>query len=146
MPRRPRYSLVCYFLQVKDRHNGNILLDDQGHVIHIDFGFMISNSPGSLGFESAPFKLTQEYIDVMEGTSSAMFQYFKSLVYRGFTELRKHMDKIVLCIEMLSKGLRLPCFYGGQPALDALRARFSISLTEAECQVSSLSICAFWLS
>lgn len=48
---------------MKDRHNGNILLDDDGHVIHIDFGFMLSNSPGGVNFENAPFKLTREMLE-----------------------------------------------------------------------------------
>ena len=49
--------------QLKDRHNGNLLLDDEGHVIHIDFSFMLSHSPGGISFEAAPFKLTRELLE-----------------------------------------------------------------------------------
>ena len=61
------YSLLCYILQIKDRHNGNILLDTKGHMVHVDFGFLLSNSPGNLNFEAMTFKLTKEYIDVLGG-------------------------------------------------------------------------------
>jgi len=104
------YSLVCYLLQIKDRHNSNILIDDEGHIIHIDFGFCLSVSPGNMGFETAPFKLTQEYIDIMGGFENPMFFYFKVLLFKGFEILKKFSEEIWYQVEIM-KNAELPCFY-----------------------------------
>ena len=72
------YCIVCYILQLKDRHNGNILLDTAGHIIHIDFGFMLAKTPGgNMGFEKAPFKLTAEFVDLLNGAHSPLFHKFR---------------------------------------------------------------------
>lgn len=78
------YSVISYVLQLKDRHNGNVLIDSEGHIIHIDFGFMLSNSPGSVGFEAAPFKLTHEYVNVLGGLNSPDYEDYKRLCKQAF--------------------------------------------------------------
>ena len=43
---------------MKDRHNGNLLMDTEGHIVHIDFGFLLSIAPGgTFSLETAPFKV-----------------------------------------------------------------------------------------
>jgi phosphatidylinositol 4-kinase len=61
------YSLITYIINIKDRHNGNILLDMNGNIIHIDFGFILGISPGNMNFENAPFKLTNVNIYLFSG-------------------------------------------------------------------------------
>ncbi|TKY73839.1 Phosphatidylinositol 4-kinase beta 1 [Spatholobus suberectus] len=137
------YSLVCYLLQVKDRHNGNLLMDEEGHIIHIDFGFMLSNSPGGVNFESAPFKLTRELLEVMdsdaEGIPSEFFDYFKVLCIQGFLTCRKHAERIILLVEMLQDS-GFPCFKGGPRTIQNLRKRFHLNLTEEQCVSLVLSL------
>ncbi|XP_068207877.1 phosphatidylinositol 4-kinase beta [Palaemon carinicauda] len=128
------YCLVCYIIQVKDRHNGNILLDNEGHIIHIDFGFMLSSSPRNLGFESSPFKLTQELVEVMGGESSDMFAYFKILLLQGLMAARKHNEKILSLVEVMSSGSKLACFRAGASVVPALKSRFHVNMTDEQLQ------------
>ncbi|GME36397.1 Phosphatidylinositol 3-/4-kinase catalytic [Neofusicoccum parvum] len=129
------YSIISYVLQLKDRHNGNILIDNQGHIIHIDFGFMLSNTPGSMGFEAAPFKLTQEYVDVLGGVGSPGYNLFKMLCKQAFQALRKEAERIVMLVEMMGKSSQMPCFAAGvQQAVAALRSRFMLQLSKEEAE------------
>jgi phosphatidylinositol 4-kinase len=78
------YAVACSLLWIKDRHNGNILVNADGHLIHIDFGFLLGISPGgNLGFETASFKLTQEMVDILGGPGAEPYLYFQELACRG---------------------------------------------------------------
>jgi hypothetical protein len=130
------YSVVCYLLQIKDRHNGNILLDNRGHIIHIDFGFFFLSSPGkNSGFESAPFKLTADFVEFMGGPNSSTFHIFRQLCCRTFLTLRKHCFEITLLVEMLMVGNEdLNCFRGRpEDAVRGLRERFRLDLNDRAC-------------
>ncbi|XP_029437009.1 phosphatidylinositol 4-kinase beta isoform X2 [Rhinatrema bivittatum] len=128
------YCLVCYLLQVKDRHNGNILLDADGHIIHIDFGFILSSSPRNLGFETSAFKLTSEFVDVMGGPDGDMFNYYKMLMLQGLIAARKHMDRVVQIVEIMQQGSQLPCFHGSS-TIRNLKDRFHMNMTEEQLQL-----------
>lgn len=147
------YSMISYILQLKDRHNGNVLIDNEGHIIHIDFGFMLSNSPGSVGFEAAPFKLTQEYVDVLGGVGSPDFEDYKKLCKQAFQgephltwraaaymltcvpALRRSADNIVDLVSMMGRESKMPCFSAGVvQTTAALRHRFQLQLSADEAE------------
>ncbi|CAD2087446.1 phosphatidylinositol 4-kinase, putative [Plasmodium vinckei brucechwatti] len=117
-----------------DRNNGNMLLDSDGHLIHIDYEFMLTNSPGNMNFEASPFKLTQEYLDIMDGENSENFEYFRRLMVSGFLEARKHSEEIILLVELMMPVLKMPCFSNGTKfCIDSLKERFMINLTVDQC-------------
>jgi hypothetical protein len=126
------YSAVSYILQIKDRHNGNLMLHRDGHIIHIDFGFFLGNSPGAINFESAPFKLTSEMVEVMGGVNDPMFKNYCMLVFLGLKCLAKRKQEVLSLVEMMSS-MKFPCFEAG-PALvlRELNSRFHSDLSEKD--------------
>jgi phosphatidylinositol 4-kinase A len=83
------YSLILFILQIKDRHNGNIMFDKDGHMVHIDFGFILSIAPGGGILEGAPFKLTAEMVRVMgKDATSPGYELFSSLCIKAYLACR----------------------------------------------------------
>ena len=120
------YSLVCYFLQIKDRHNGNILIDSKGHLIHIDFGFMLSNAPGKgIKFEKAPFKITDEMLELIGGINSDNFKEYRKKLFKGYFAIYDHFEKIQKLAEFMfiGQGKYFPCFVEKEIALANLKER-----------------------
>jgi len=131
------YAVVCYVLRIKDRHNGNVLITGKGHLVHIDFGFLLGISPGgNLGFETAAFKLTQEMIDVMGGSpESEAFQVFAELSCRAFLLARDNAEALHALVAGMADSA-LPCFHFAD-TLPRLWSRF-------RPEESDLRACAFW--
>lgn len=129
------YSIISYIFQLKDRHNGNILIDSDGHVVHIDFGFMLSNSPGNMGFEAAPFKLTFEYVEVLGGLDAPAFAAFKDLMKDAFQALRREAERIVTLVELMGRESKMACYGGGLAnVVSALRGRFVLEKSQEEAR------------
>eukprot|EP00435_Cladocopium_sp_Y103_P058771 s24_g20.t1 len=114
------YSVVCYVLAIRDRHNGNIMLNDEGHVLHVDFGFMLCGAPGGKamqhigGFEhSAGFKLTNELVEVLGPTDGNEFQVFRSAILDGMRAVRSHAQELLGLVQLSmlgSENSQMNCF------------------------------------
>jgi phosphatidylinositol 4-kinase len=124
------YSIISFLLQFKDRHNGNIMIDDAGHILHIDFGFCFDIAPGGVKFERAPFKLTTEMVAVMGGSPDHQaFKWFEELCVKAFLASRQYTEKLSqLVLLMMDSGL--PCFK--PESLQHFKERFVLEKSERE--------------
>lgn len=124
------YSVISFLLQFKDRHNGNIMIDDAGHILHIDFGFCFDIAPGGIKFERAPFKLTSEMLAVMGGSPDHQsFRWFEELCIKAFLASRQYTEKLSqIVLLMMDSGL--PCFK--PESVKHFKERFVLEKSERE--------------
>ncbi len=149
------YSVVGYILQIKDRHNGNIMIDKYGHVIHIDFGFLFESSPGNNLNWEPDFKLTAEFVDLMcagpapkvaavtpgaaptKIVEPPFYRLFRELTVKGFLAVRPYHEEIITMVSlMLETGL--PCFRG--QTIAKLRDRLKLNLSEKEAREHMIKV------
>ncbi|KAJ2079831.1 Phosphatidylinositol (PI) 3-kinase [Coemansia sp. RSA 988] len=86
------YCVITYLLGVGDRHLDNLLLTPQGHLFHVDFGYILGRDPKPF---PPPMKLCKEMVEAMGGMDSLMYQRFKSHCFVAFSILRKSSNLIL---------------------------------------------------
>ncbi|KAG0451183.1 hypothetical protein HPP92_026558 [Vanilla planifolia] len=137
------YAVASLLLQPKDRHNGNLLFDNKGRLVHIDFGFILETSPGgNMRFESADFKLSHEMTQLLDPSGvmkSDTWNQFVSLCVKGYLAARRHMNGILTTV-LLMVDSGLPCFSRGDP-IGNLRKRFHPEMNEREAANFMIRTC-----
>ncbi|KAF7338006.1 hypothetical protein MVEN_02024500 [Mycena venus] len=146
------YSVACYILQIKDRHNGNIMIDGEGHIVHIDFGFLFDIDESiphfssclslldffGVKFEPHSFKLNHEMVLLMGGRYSQGYQLFQHLTVKAFLAIRPHAEQLISTVQlMLDTGL--PSFKG-EPTIKRLRDRYALGLNERQAAEWMMSV------
>ena len=129
------FCLLSYYLDIKDRHNGNIMINNEGRIMHIDFGFLLGTSPKNLGFERAQFKLVKSYVDILDGFDGKMFKHFKAQMVNGLIETKKYFRIISTMIQIMSH-TNMPCLAGQNidTLIDNLNKKFLFGYTKEQVE------------
>ncbi|KAJ6229436.1 phosphatidylinositol 3-kinase catalytic subunit type 3 [Anaeramoeba flamelloides] len=123
------YSVITYILGIGDRHLDNLLLLKDGHLFHIDFGFILGNDPK---LYPPPFKLSKEIVEGMGGMDSNEYHDFKSYCCEAFNILRKSAN-LILCLFSLMLDANLPDLNKEkEKALIKIQEKYKLELSDEQ--------------
>ena len=67
-----------------------------------------------MNFEKSPFKLTDEFVDVLNGMESKYFWHFWQCLIDGYHAIHHKADEFITLVEMMTLAQGdLACFVGG---------------------------------
>ena len=95
-------SVITYLLGIGDRHLENIMLTRDGHLFHIDFGFVLGDDPKKSLIGSPAMRLTSEMVEALGGLESQYYERFQNLCTSIFNFLRREYTTIALLLMPLS--------------------------------------------
>ena len=81
-----------YILGVGDRHDHNVMFRKDGHIFHIDFGYILENEPY---WNFIPFKISKDMVDYMGGKDSENYKKFTQKCVNAYLELRENARSII---------------------------------------------------
>lgn len=109
------------------------MIDTNGHLIHIDFGFVFGLAPGKqFSMEKAPWKITEEMVEVMGGRKSEVYDTYLQLCGQCLSALRKHTDALCSMMEIMAYESNYPAFRFNPNAIQDMKARLVPSASEAD--------------
>ncbi|TMW66356.1 hypothetical protein Poli38472_004121 [Pythium oligandrum] len=125
------YCVVTYILGIGDRHLDNLMMKSQGHLFHIDFGFIFGADPKPL---PPPFKLTKEMVEGMGGPDSEHYLKFKTYCCQAYNWLRKSADLILNLLSLMADGGIEGFANDPETTLQKVQEKFRLDLTDEQAE------------
>ncbi|XP_062110333.1 phosphatidylinositol 3-kinase, root isoform [Humulus lupulus] len=124
------YSVITYILGIGDRHLDNLLLQDDGRLFHVDFGFILGRDPKPF---PPPMKLCKEMVEAMGGAESQYYTRFKSYCCEAYNILRKSSN-LILNLFHLMAGSNIPDIASDpEKGILKLQEKFRLDLDDEAC-------------
>jgi len=95
-------SCLSYILGLGDRHTGNIMISNNGHIIHIDYGYILENPIHSTIFTPI-IRISSDMIDFLGGMQGDYYEIFKEYIINVYDILRLYSDIITIYYHILGK-------------------------------------------
>lgn len=93
--------MVTYFLAVGDRHLENLLIDQTGHLFHVDFGFIFGKNPPFKNTAQPPIRICLEMMEALGGPKSKDYTEFLETCVQCFAYLRKYRNHIINMVYLM---------------------------------------------
>ncbi|CAD8088581.1 unnamed protein product [Paramecium primaurelia] len=128
------YCVLTYFLGIGDRHLENLLINNEGKMFHIDFGFILGKDPKPY---PPPFKLCPEMVEAMGGQKSELYTLFKSKCVEVYVYLRRYAKLIInLFLLMADAGIK----DYSQEAIEQMYEKFRLDDSDENAEIHFLGL------
>ena len=79
--------VLAFTMGLGDRHLENIMVTEQAHLSHVDFGYILGEDPKHV---NSTMRITNDMVEAMGGRQSSTFQLFMTLITEAYQSMRLH--------------------------------------------------------